>query len=499
MKSALISVYAKDDITEFARFLDAKGYQLLSTGGTLKYLREQGLYPVDVSEITGFQEMLDGRVKTLHPKIHGGLLAKRDNPHHIKELAVAHIHTIDMLVVNLYPFVDELHTEKSFDEKLEFIDIGGPAMLRSAAKNFKDVVALCNVSDYRAVMDEIDNSGDVSLDTRKKLAGKAFNLTSAYDAAISGFLLGENAMPEYLNCSYKKKYSLRYGENPHQQAAFYVSQTGNGIFCNFNQLGGKQLSFNNIRDMDTAWKLVSEFAPPAACALKHSTPCGVAVSANVKDAFRKAFECDPVSIFGGIVAVNRQVTEEIALQLSEIFLEIIIAPSFDSAALSILKKKSNLRLITLSSKAQDEIEMLTVDGGILLQNTDRQNVTELKCVTEREPDDEEMTNLLFGRKVVKHAKSNAIVLVRDGASVGIGSGEVNRVWAAEAALNRAGIGGVMASDAFFPFDDVVKLCARQKISAIIQPGGSIRDADSIKICNEHNIAMVFTGLRNFKH
>ena len=368
-KRALISVFDKTGILEFAKFLDKKGIEIISTGGTYKYLKENGLTVLDVSEVTNFKEMLDGRVKTLHPNIHGGILAIRDNVEHMETIKNEGIETIDFVVVNLYPFFKEVQTDKTFDEKIEFIDIGGPTMLRSAAKSFKDVTVICNIEDYEKVMQEIENNGDVTFETKKRLAGKVFNLTSAYDTAISNFLL-EDEYPNYLSMSYEKKFDLRYGENPHQSSAYYVSTTESGSMKDFEQLNGKELSFNNIRDMDIAWKVVGEFEEPAACAIKHSTPCGVAVADNIYTSYIKAHDCDSVSIFGGIVALNKEVDSKTADELKKIFLEIVIAPSFTDEALEILKSKKNLRVIKCNiKKSQDKLEYVKVDGGLLVQET----------------------------------------------------------------------------------------------------------------------------------
>ena len=499
MKRALISVYKKDGVLELGQFLKKNGWEIISTGGTYRYLQEQGLEPVEVSRVTGGKEMLDGRVKTLHPVIHGGILAIRDNEEHMSTIKAEGIGTIDMVVVNLYPFFDEVSTDKSFEEKVEFIDIGGPTMLRSAAKNFQDVTVICNTEDYAAVMEEMDKEGDVTFETRKMLAGKVFNLTSAYDAAISQFFLGRDSMPEFFPASFKKNMDLRYGENPHQGAAFYTNTWGGGSFSDFKQLNGKELSFNNIRDMDVAWKIVNEFDTLVCCGLKHSTPCGVAFGKNAADAYKKAYECDPTSIFGGIVAINGEVTKEAAEEMIKIFLEIVVAPSFTDEALEILKSKKNLRVIQTSNKPSDPLEIVKVDGGILVQDADLSFSNDFKVVTEVEPEPELMDDLVFGQKVVKHVKSNAIVVVKDGKATGIGTGQTNRIWAAQQAIERAGDGTVLASDAFFPFDDVVTLSAEKGIKAIIQPGGSIRDEDSIKACNEKGIPMIFTGMRHFKH
>lgn len=505
-KRALISVFDKTGILEFAKFLDKKGIEIISTGGTYKYLKENGLTVLDVSEVTNFKEMLDGRVKTLHPNIHGGILAIRNNAEHMETIKNEGIETIDFVVVNLYPFFKEVQTDKTFDEKIEFIDIGGPTMLRSAAKSFKDVTVICNIEDYEKVMQEIENNGDVTFETKKRLAGKVFNLTSAYDAAISNFLL-EDEYPNYLSMSYEKKFDLRYGENPHQSSAYYVSTTESGSMKDFEQLNGKELSFNNIRDMDIAWKVVGEFEEPAACAIKHSTPCGVAVADNIYIAYTKAHDCDPVSIFGGIVALNKEVDSKTADELKKIFLEIVIAPSFTNEALEILKSKKNLRVIKCNiKKSQDKLEYVKVDGGLLVQETNSKMIDEMNIVTEKVPTEQEKSDMVLGMKVVKYVKSNAIVVVKDGMAIGVGTGQTNRIWSTVHAIEHAQekigkdlTGAVLASDAFFPFRDCVDTANEAGIKAIVQPGGSMRDQESIDACNEHGIAMVFTGIRHFKH
>ncbi|MCB8564218.1 bifunctional phosphoribosylaminoimidazolecarboxamide formyltransferase/IMP cyclohydrolase [Fusobacterium ulcerans] len=500
MKRALISVFDKNGILEFANFLVNHGVEIISTGGTYKHLKENGVPVIEVAEVTGAPEMLDGRVKTLHPVIHGGILAIRDNAEHMATIKERGISTIDMVVVNLYPFFKKVNEDLTFEEKVEFIDIGGPTMLRSAAKSFHDVVVISDTADYETVMKEME-AGEVTFETKKRLAGKVFNLTSAYDAAISQFLLGDE-MPKYLNASYEKLMDLRYGENPHQKAAYYVSTTDTGAMKDFDQLNGKELSFNNLRDMDVAWRTVCEFTEPACCGLKHSTPCGAAIGKNVYEAYTKAYECDPVSIFGGIVALNKEVDADTAREMVKIFLEIVIAPSFTDEALEVLRTKKNLRVIKCKHTPQDKINMVKVDGGLLIQDEDLSFTTDYEAVTEKAPTAEEMENLIFGMKVVKHVKSNAIVVVKDMMAVGIGNGETNRIWPTRQAIERAGDkieGAILASDAFFPFRDVVDECAKAGIKAIIQPGGSMRDQESIDACNEHGMSMVFTGMRHFKH
>lgn len=500
MKRALISVFDKTGILDFAKFLVSRDVEIISTGGTYKYLQENGVKVIDISEVTNFPEMLDGRVKTLHPNVHGGILAVRDNPIHMDTIAKHDIETIDMVIVNLYPFFNEVVKDISFEEKVEFIDIGGPTMFRSAAKAFKDVVVISEVSDYDVVEHELNETNKVSFETRKKLAGKVFNLTSAYDAAISQFLLGDEEFPTYLNMSYKKVSDLRYGENPHQNAAYYVATTQSGILKDFEQLQGKELSFNNIRDMDLAWKVVAEFDEVASCGVKHSTPCGVAIGGDVFDAYNKMHASDPVSIFGGIVAINRIVDARTAKEMNNTFLEIVMAPDFTADALVELQTKKNLRVIKIkTTKPQGKFEYVTIDGGMLIQGADAKFADGLKVVTEAQPQDSDVRDLTMAMKIVKHVKSNAIVVAKDGVAKGIGAGQTNRIWATEQAIERAKDGGVLASDAFFPFRDCVDECAKAGIKAIIQPGGSLRDQESIDACNEHGITMIFSGIRHFKH
>ena len=502
-KRVLISVSDKSGLTEFAQFLEKNNYQLISTGGTFKHLKDAGLSPIQIDEVTNFPEMLDGRVKTLHPKVHGGLLAVRDNKEHMDTVAEHGIELIDMVVVNLYPFFENAGKNIPLDEKVEFIDIGGPSMLRSAAKNFKSVTVITNVEDYEKVKSEIETSGDTTLETRKTLAGKVFNLTSAYDAAISKMLL-EEEYPQYLNASYKKVSDLRYGENPHQSAAYYVSTVENGAMKDFEQLGGKELSFNNLRDMDLCWEVVNEFKNEmACCAVKHSTPCGVAIGNTAVETYTKTFECDPVSIFGGIVAMNYKVDAATAEELGKTFLEIVMAVDFEEKALEILRQKKNLRIIKIKNPVSDKQTWVKIDGGLLVQDCDNQFSEEIKVVTEKQPTEEQRKALLFAQRVVKYVKSNAIVVSNGTQALGIGGGQVNRIWATQQAVERAKdkFSGelVLASDAFFPFRDVVDFCAEKDIKAIIQPGGSIKDEESIEAANQHGIPMLLTGMRHFLH
>lgn len=502
-KRALISVSDKNGLVDFARFLEARNYELISTGGTFKHLKDAGLSPIQIDEITDFPEMLDGRVKTLHPKVHGGLLAVRSNEEHMKTVREHGIGLIDMVIVNLYPFFENVNKDISLDEKVEFIDIGGPSMLRSAAKNFKSVVVLTEVDDYEIVKKEISENGESTLETRKKLAGKVFNLTSAYDAAISKMLLDEE-YPTYLNASFKKVSDLRYGENPHQTAAYYTSTFENGAMKDFDILGGKELSFNNLRDMDLCWKVVNEFKEElACCAVKHSTPCGVAVGSSALETYVKTFECDPISIFGGIIGMNYKVDAETAEELNKTFLEIVMATDFDDEALKILRKKKNLRIIKIKNPVTDKQTWVKIDGGMLVQSADNQFSEDIRLMTKTAPTEAQKKALLFSQRVVKYVKSNAIVVSNGVQAIGIGGGQVNRIWATQQAIERAKekFDGelVLASDAFFPFRDVVDFCAQEGIKAIIQPGGSMRDNDSIEAANEHQIPMLFTGMRHFLH
>ena len=499
-KRALISVFDKDGVLDFAKFLVSKDVEIVSTRGTYRYLKENGIDVIEINEVTNFPEMLDGRVKTLHPLVHAGILAIRDNKEHMDTLKSRDIQTIDYVVVNLYPFFEKVKEDLTFEEKVEFIDIGGPTMLRAAAKNFQDVVVISNKEDYKVIMEEIESNGEASLKTKKKLAGKVFNLMSAYDAAIANFMLeGEEEYPEYLSVSYKKMQSLRYGENSHQSAAVYSSTMLDGAMNTFETLNGKELSYNNFKDVDIAWKCANEFDEPACCALKHNTPCGVATGESAYEAYMKAYEVDPTSIFGGIIGFNRKVDKATAEEMVKIFLEVIAAPDYDDDALEVLKTKKNLRVLKFHNTPKADKYMVTVDGAMLVQEEDKKLIDEIKVVTEKAPTDEEMKDLLFGMKVVKYVKSNAIVTVNNGVAVGIGGGQVNRVWPTEDALKRGKGATVLASDAFFPFGDVAELAAKAGIKAIIQPGGSIRDQESIDVCNKYGIAMVFSGLRHFKH
>lgn len=519
IKRALISVSNKEGLIEFAKGLSDLGTQILSTGGTAKALQDAGIKVTPVSDVTGFPEILEGRVKTLHPKIHGGILAKRDSEAHMQQIAELGIEPIDLVVINLYPFKETIEKPGvTLEEAIENIDIGGPSMLRSAAKNHKDVIVIVDPADYEPVIQELKEKGDIDITKRMKLACKVFKHTAHYDALISDYLekqllAGEKEtcktveFPNDLTLAYEKIQDLRYGENPHQKAAFY-GEIGRhqGTLAGAKQLWGKELSFNNINDADAALKAVKEFDIPTAVGLKHTNPCGVASSDNIYDAYVKAYAADPTSIFGGIVALNRPVDAKTAQELVKIFLEIVIAPAFEPEALEILKTKKNLRLLEVdfSGKTDFGLDMKKVSGGLLVQELDTKdfNKEDLKVVTKRAPSEKEMQDLLFGWKVVKHVKSNAIVLAKDLVTVGIGAGQVNRIWPTEQSIAHAkdkAKGSVLASDAFFPFSDVAETAAKAGITAIIQPGGSLRDEDSIQVCDKYNVAMVFTGMRHFKH
>ncbi|MGL5067282.1 MAG: bifunctional phosphoribosylaminoimidazolecarboxamide formyltransferase/IMP cyclohydrolase [Sarcina sp.] len=498
IKRALISVYDKTGVLELAKTLVNDNVEIISSGGTYNYLQTNGIDVKEISEITASDEMLDGRVKTLHPIIHGGILAIRDNAEHMETLGKRNIGVIDLVVVNLYPFFEKVKENLSFEAKVEFIDIGGPTMLRSAAKNFKDVVVLSNTQDYAEFI-EMYQKQDISFAFKRKMAAKVFNLMSAYDGAIANFLFEDEDYPEYLSISYKKKQDLRYGENPHQTAAYYGSTEFDGAMNSFEILNGKELSYNNLKDVDIAYKVVSEFEEITCCGLKHNTPCGVAIGENDFNAYKKAYDCDNISIFGGIVAFNTKVTKETALEMSKTFLEVIGAPEYDDDALELLKAKKNLRVIKFKNKPCAQKFLVSVDGGILVQEENNKFIDELKTVTNREATIEELDDMIFAMKVVKYVKSNAIVVAKNKMAIGIGGGEVNRIWAACQALERGEGATVLASDAFFPFDDTVKEANKYGIKAIIQPGGSMRDNDSVAACNENDMTMIMTGIRHFKH
>lgn len=506
MKRALISVSDKTKIVDFALELTKMGYEIISTGGTKKVLDKAGVNTIGISEITNFPEILGGRVKTLDPHVHGGLLAVRDNVEHQKEVKENKIEYIDMVVVNLYPFKETVQKGASFEEAIENIDIGGPSMLRSAAKNHKFVTVVCDVNDYDLVLKEIKENKDTLLETRNKLAAKVFSHTAAYDTIISNYLNEQAGIlnPKELSFTYSLVQELRYGENPHQKAAFYASKDTGYSLAYGNQLHGKALSYNNIQDANAALDIVKEFTETVLVASKHMNPCGVGIGKDINEAWDKAYASDKVSIFGGIIATNREVTAEVAKKMNKIFLEIVIAPSFSYEAMAILSKKKNIRLMTVDMNVKAvEKKIAYINGGIILQDIDTAVYNELTVVTKKQPTKEEMNDLIFGYKVCKHVKSNAILLVKDLMTAGVGAGQMNRVGAALIALEQAKANNhqsfVLASDAFFPFDDTIKLAAKYGVTAIIQPGGSINDADSIKACDELGIAMVCTKMRHFKH
>lgn len=511
IQRALISVSDKTGLVEFARELAGLGVELISTGGTKTLLEQEGVPVIGISEVTGFPEILDGRVKTLHPAVHSGLLAVRDSVEHQKAMKELGLDYIDLVVVNLYPFAATIaKPDVSYEDAIENIDIGGPTMLRSAAKNHAFVTVVVDSADYASIVEEVRAGGDTTLDTRKRLAAKVFRHTGAYDALIADYLskqLGE-VFPEKYTVTYEKVQDLRYGENPHQQAAFYRKPlAAAGSLATAEQLHGKELSYNNINDANTAIAIVKEFSEPAVVAVKHMNPCGVGIGENVLAAFKKAHDADPTSIFGGIIASNRTIDGATAELLHDIFLEIIIAPDFTQEALDLLMKKKNIRLMKLdpntSVKTAQHV-ITSVEGGMLVQDSDVYSLTEpdLTVVTDRKPTEAEMKQLLFAWKVVKHVKSNAIVLAADDMTIGVGAGQMNRVGAAKIAIEQAGDkarGSVLASDAFFPKGDTLEEAAKAGITAVIQPGGSIKDEESIRVANEQGLAMVMTGVRHFRH
>ncbi len=515
IQRAILSVTDKTGLVDFARELAAMNVELISTGGTAKLLRNSGIRVKDISELTGFPEMLDGRVKTLHPKVHGGILHMRSNPAHTAAVAEHGIEPIDMIVVNLYAFEKTAaKPDVPFQELIENIDIGGPSMIRSAAKNFQDVAVVTSPSDYAAIAAEMRaNNGELSSQTRWRLAQKAFATTAAYDSAIASTLekISSNGnfhfdpaggFPQTLRLSFHKAMDLRYGENPHQKAAMYSDGSGAGI-ANGRQLQGKELSYNNIVDLQAAWDLAQEFEEPVVAIIKHTNPCGTATGKNLAEAFKRALECDPVSAFGGVIGVNRPIDGEAAAEMAKLFVEAIAATGFDEAARQTFAAKKNLRLLEVVPGPQPWV-VKNVSGGLLVQDADVRPLTDadLKVVTTRKPTDEEMRALLFAWKVCKHVKSNAILYARDGQSVGVGAGQMSRVDSARIGAMKAVLplkGTVAASDAFFPFPDGVEEIAKAGATAIIQPGGSVRDQEVIDAANRLGLAMVFTGVRHFRH
>ncbi len=509
-KRALISVSDKTGVVEFAKNLVNLGYEIISTGGTHKVLEAAGIKVIPIDEITGFPECLDGRVKTLHPAVHAGILAMRDNPEHMAQLEKLNIDTIDIVCVNLYPFKATIMKENiDLQTAIENIDIGGPTMIRAAAKNYQDVTVIVDAADYGKVLEEIENGG-VTLDTKFYLMYKVFQHTAVYDTLISTYMRQQLGIkfPDQITFAYEKAQDLRYGENPFQNAMFYKECLPvAGSLTQAEQLHGKELSYNNINDTNGALDLLREFSEPTVVAVKHANPCGVGTADNIVDAYKIAYASDPVSIFGGILAINRTVDKATAEEIAKIFIEVVVAPDFDADALAILEKKKNIRLLKLTSinapLPENGYEMKKVVGGVLVQDFNKCEVyEEYRVVTKRQPTEKELLDMKFAMKVVKHAKSNAIVLAKDNATVGIGAGQTNRIWATNQAIEHGGDnvkGSVMASDAYFPFDDCVEAAAKAGVTAIVHPGGSVNDELSIKKADEYGMTMIMTGKRHFKH
>ena len=514
---ALISVSDKTGVVEFAKGLVALGWEILSTSGTMKLLKESGVPVTSVSDVTGFPEICDGRVKTLHPKIHGALLARRDIPEHMKELKDNDIDTIDLVCVNLYPFRETIaKPDVTMEDAVEHIDIGGPSMLRSAAKNWESVTVVCNPADYETILSEIKADGNTTRETRLKLSAKAYTHTAEYDMAISTYMRAQAGLPEKLFLEYDLKQELRYGENPHQEAKFFASTVKEPFsLATAEQLNGKELSYNNIQDANATLNIAREFDEPFCVGVKHMNPCGSATGKTIDEAWKKAYEADKTSIFGGIVAANREIDLETAQMLKPIFLEIVMAPSFAPDALELLCTKKNLRVLKVDMSKDNTVrkQYVSMNGGMLVQDRDinTKPVSADQCVTESKPTADQLADLEFAWKIVKHVKSNAIVVAKNGMTYGVGAGQMNRIGSAEIALKQAQAtlkeegkdimteGLVLASDGFFPFNDCVALAAEYGIKAIVQPGGSIRDEDSVKLADEKGITMLFTGERHFKH
>lgn len=508
---ALISVSDKTGVAAFASALSSLGWEIIATGGTQRLLEQEGVKTIGISEVTGFPEICDGRVKTLHPKVHGGLLARRDLPSHLQALRENGIEFIDLVCVNLYPFAATIAKPGvTMEDAVENIDIGGPSMLRSAAKNWKDVTVVCDPADYGRVLDEIRTSGNTQAATRLELSAKAYTHTAQYDTMIARYMRAQAGLPEKLFLEYDLKQPLRYGENPHQDAKFFAALKPEPYSLAFaRQIQGKEMSYNNIQDANAALNIVRDFADQPFCvALKHMNPCGAAVGATVEEAWQAAWEADKVSIYGGIVAVNRELTAEVAQGMKPIFLEIVIAPSYTPEALEILSSKKNLRVLEVAMEPEKEAPMqyVGVNGGMLVQQLDTavEAIVPEMCVTRIKPADAQLRDMDFGWRIVKHVKSNAIVVVKDGHTLGVGAGQMNRVGSAEIALKEAQAAGfteglVLASDGFLPFGDTVALAARYGVTAIVQPGGSIRDEESIAKADDLGLTMLFTGVRHFKH
>ena len=509
-KRALVSVSDKTGLVEFVKGLQTAGWEIIATGGTQKLLEESGVKTIGISKVTGFPEICDGRVKTLHPKVHGALLARRDEPSHLQALRENGIEFIDLVCVNLYPFRETIAKEgTTMAEAIEKIDIGGPSMLRSAAKNYNDVTVVCDPADYNTILAEINATGNTTLETRLQLSAKAYTHTAQYDCCIATYMREKAGLNEKLFLEFDLKQGLRYGENPHQSAKFYASTKEMSFsLASGKQLQGKEMSYNNIQDANAALNIARDFQEPFCVALKHMNPCGAAVAATIEEAWQKAYEADTVSIYGGIVICNRTITKEIALGMKPIFLEIVIAPDFTDEAMEIFATKKNLRVIqvdmTKSTEAIDQY--VSVNGGLLVQHLDTQieTITADMCATKVQPDETTLADMQFGWNIVKHVKSNAIVVVKNGQTLGVGAGQMNRVGSAEIAMKQAHAAGVtegliLASDGFLPFDDTVALAAQYGVTAIVQPGGSIRDNDCVTKADELGICMLMTGTRHFKH
>ena len=509
-KRALVSVSDKTGLVDFVKGLQTAGWEIIATGGTQKLLEDSGVKTIGISDVTGFPEICDGRVKTLHPKVHGGLLARRDEPSHLQALEENGISFIDLVCVNLYPFRETIAKEgTTMAEAIEKIDIGGPSMLRSAAKNYNDVTVVCDPADYDTILAEINATGNTTLETRLQLSAKAYTHTAQYDCCIATYMREKAGLNEKLFLEFDLKQGLRYGENPHQSAKFYASTKAIPFsLASGKQLQGKEMSYNNIQDANAALNIARDFQQPFCVALKHMNPCGAAVAETIEEAWQKAYEADTVSIYGGIVICNRTITKEIALGMKPIFLEIVIAPDFTDEAMEIFATKKNLRVIQVDMTPNSEAidQYVSVNGGLLVQHLDTQieTITADMCATKVQPDAATLADMQFGWNIVKHVKSNAIVVVKNGQTLGVGAGQMNRVGSAEIAMKQAHAAGVtegliLASDGFLPFDDTVALAAQYGVTAIVQPGGSIRDNDCVVKADELGICMLMTGTRHFKH
>ncbi|SHJ93910.1 bifunctional phosphoribosylaminoimidazolecarboxamide formyltransferase/IMP cyclohydrolase [Tepidibacter formicigenes] len=508
-KRALISVTNKEGIVDFAKKLLNLGYEIVSTGNTYKILNKANINALKIDEVTNFPEILDGRVKTLNPYIHGGILFKRDKEEHINAINEHNIKSIDMVVVNLYDFEGSLKQNKNHEEMIENIDIGGPTLIRAASKNYKDVIVVVDPSDYNYIIEKLKNNS-LSIEDKSNLAFKAFSMTARYDSLISNYfanILGEK-YPKYLNLTFEKESELRYGENPHQRACFYKESFSQNSILDFEKLNGKELSFNNINDLYGCLDILKEFKDEdkvASVAIKHTNPCGVATGENAYEAFKKCYEADSVSIFGGIVGINSTIDEQTANILNSIFLEIVVAYDYTPKALEILKQKKNLRILKIKdlNTSNRGYDFKYLDGKLLAQDENEKLYDKFEVVTKTKPSKSEIEDMKFGMKIVKHMKSNGIAIVKDGKTMALGPGQTSRIFSLENALynnkDKDFNGAVLASDAFFPFDDCVRLASKYGIKAIVQPGGSLKDEDSIKACDELGISMTFTGIRHFKH